>query len=141
MAHPHLAVTLARFPARVHRTKNRLVSIPAEVQRRLGLERRPENHIALVSLRKEGRGRWNHHLVKLTEDNEFAIPADVAGIAAGDEVEVKVHRLIEDREVPVRAAGTGAGLLVALAAEPRAGWRETGSTDLDEVLDEQARGA
>ena len=32
----------------------------------------------LVSIRKGRSGRWNHHYVKLTRDNEFAIPADVA---------------------------------------------------------------
>ncbi len=57
MAHPHLSETRAAFPARIHRTKNRLVAVPADVQRALGLERRRENHILLVSIRSSGKGR------------------------------------------------------------------------------------
>jgi hypothetical protein len=140
MAHLHLAQTSARFAARVHRTKNRLVAIPAAEQRRLGLERQPDNCIALVSLRRCGRGRWNHHYVKLTFDNEFAIPSDVAGIRPGDEVEVKVHRLIRDEPMAVGPAARGAALLLALAREPRARWREDGAERLDEYLREGVRG-
>jgi len=141
MAHPHLSETRATFGARIHRTKNRIVAIPADVQRALGLERRPDNHILLVSIRASGRGRWNHHYVKLTHDNEFAIPADVSGLSGGDDIEVKVHRVISDEAVATaRARPRGAALLVALAAEPRAGWREEGSTDVDERLDEEIRG-
>jgi hypothetical protein len=47
MANPHLSTTLAVFEASVHRTKNRLIAIPAKVQRSLGLERRTNNHIVL----------------------------------------------------------------------------------------------
>ena len=72
MAHPHLSTELARFTARIHRTKNRLISIPAEVQRRVGLRPQPENHIVLVSVRRRGLGRWTHHYCKLTYDNELA---------------------------------------------------------------------
>lgn len=142
MAHPHLADTRARFPARIHRTKNRLVAIPAEVQRQLGLERRPDNCIALVSIRRAGRGRWNHHYVKLTADNEFAVPADVTGLGPGDEIEVKVHRLIRDEEASAQEPGAsrGAGLLIALAAEPRPGWRTDGAERLDDYLAEDERG-
>jgi hypothetical protein len=119
MAHPHLSETRATFAGRIHRTKNRLVAVPAEVQRLLGLERRPENHILLVSIRPSGKGRWNHHYVKLT----------------------KVHRVIRDVEAGGRAARpSGAGLLVALAAEPRAEWREEGSSDVDERLREEIGG-
>jgi len=142
MAHPHLAETRAQFPARVHRTKNRLVAIPAEIQRKLGLERRPDNCLVLVSIRRGRRGRWNHHYVKLTFDNEFAIPSDVVGIRPGDEVEVKVHRLIRDEAmVPAAVAPQGAALLVALASEPRPGWRTDGSEKVDDYLREGERGA
>lgn len=142
MAHPHLSDTRAAFSARIHRTKNRLVSVPSEAQRTLGLERRRENHILLVSIRRRGKGRWNHHYVKLTHDNEFAIPADVTALAGGDEIEVRVHRVIRDQafEPPGRRP-TGAGLLVALAGEPRPEWREDGSVDLDRYLEEGTRGS
>ena len=142
MAHTHLSETRATFAARIHRTKNRLVSVPSAVQRSLGLERRHENHILLVSIRRRGRGRWNHHYVKLTHDNEFAIPADVAALAAGDEIDVKVHRVIRDEPIePPGSRPTGAALLVALASEPRPEWREDGSVELDRYLEEGARGA
>jgi hypothetical protein len=135
MAHPHLASTLARFSARVQRTKNRLLAIPAEVQEKLGLERRAENDIVLVSIRKGGAGRWNHHLFKLTSDNEFAIPADVTAIGPGDEVEVKVHAMYPGTPKPTPAdQASGAGVLLALAKAPRAGWRTDGSTKVDEYL-------
>jgi hypothetical protein len=144
MAHPHLAETRAQFAARVHRTKNRLVAIPAMVQRQLGLGRRPENFLALISLRRAAAGRWNHHYVKLTFDNEFAIPSDVAGIRPGDEVEVKIHRIIRDQAVePASAAAAprGAALLLALAREPRPGWRADGAENVDRYLQDQARGS
>jgi hypothetical protein len=140
MAHPHLAETRAQFPARVHRTKNRLVAIPAAVQRELGLERRRDNCVALVSIRRARAGRWNHHYVKLTYDNEFAIPADVTGIGPGDELEVKIHRLIEDVAVGGAPAPGGADLLLALASEERPGWRPDGAERVDDYLTEAERG-
>lgn len=135
MAHVHLASTLARFSSRMHRTKNRLLAIPADVQRELGLTRRAENDIVLVSIRKGGVGRWNHHYFKLTFDNEFAVPADVTAIGPGDEVEVKIHSVYSG--APRAAAGTrssAAALLLELASVNRPGWRKNGSTDLDEHL-------
>ena len=138
VAHPHLKVPLAEFSAVVHRTKNRLVAIPAEVQRALGLERRQNNHIVLVSIRPHGPGRWNHHYFKLTSDNEFAIPSDVAGLRGGSRIDVRIHRILADevagtgREPPAR----GAALLTRLAARQRPGWREDGSERLDEYLNE-----
>jgi hypothetical protein len=141
MAPAHLAQTRARFPARVHRTKNRLVAIPATVQRQLGLERRPNNCIALVSIRRRQGGRWNHHYVKLTFDNEFTIPADVVGIRPGDDLEIKVHRLIRDEPMEVAGEPQGAGLLVAIAREPRPGWRTDGAEKVDEYLKEGERGS
>lgn len=141
MAHPHLAETRAQFAARVHRTRNRLIAVPATVQRQLGLERRPDNSLALISLRKNAAGRWNHHYVKLTFDNEFAIPSDVVGIKPGDGVEVKIHRIIRDEAVaPAAAAPQGAALLVALAQEPRPGWRTDGAENVDRYLEDEARG-
>lgn len=138
MAHPHLSATLVQFRARVHRTKNRIVAIPADVQERLGLSRRKDNDIVLLSLRKRGKGRWNHHYVKLTYDNEFAIPSDVTLVRAGDAVEVKIHALYADvPRSPTPPRQRGAMLLLALASESRAGWRKDGSTRLDEYLNEQ----
>jgi hypothetical protein len=137
MAHPHLSTTLARFEARVQKSKNRLVAIPSEVQRAVGLERRKNNHILLISFRSAGRGRWNKHYVKLTYDNEFAIPTDVARIKERDRLDVKIHRLIADGEPGPRVGpATGAGLLLALAESSRPGWRKDGSTRVDEYLKE-----
>lgn len=116
MASP-LARVLARFEARVHNTKNRLVAIPADVQRQLRLVRQVDNHLLCYSIRPKGNGRWNHHWAQLTFDNEFSVPADVAHIDRGCLVEIKVHRLVknidalEDRG----AASGGADLLLAIA--------------------------
>ncbi len=138
MAHPHRSTKLARFEARVQKSKNRLVAIPIAVQRDIGLERRRNNHILLVSLRPLGQGRWNQHYVKLTYDNEFAIPADVSHIGGGDDLEITIHRVIADAEpVPVQDSTAGAGLLLTLAQKPRPGWREDGATMLDEYLDRE----
>jgi hypothetical protein len=135
MAHPHLKVPLDEFAAVIHRTKNRLVSIPADVQRSLGLTRRADNHIVLASIRDHARGRWNHHYFKLTQDNEFAIPSDIAHLRPGQKVDVRIHRVIAD----LPAANTveaprGAGLLSSLAKRPRPGWRRDGSERLDDYL-------
>jgi hypothetical protein len=138
VAHPHLKTPLAEFTATVHRTKNRLVAIPAEVQRTLGLERRPDNHIVLVSIRAHGPGRWNHHYFKLTSDNEFAIPSDVTHVRPGARIDVRIHRVLPDQ--PAAGAGEpparGAALLTRLAGRARPGWREDGSERLDEYLNE-----
>src|SRR5947208_2385572 len=96
MANPDLARELASFTARIQKSKNRLVAIPAEVQRRLGLKRRRQNHIVVVSIRPHDRGRWNHHYFRLTFDNEFMVPTDIAGVAPGDAIDVKVHRVIQE---------------------------------------------
>jgi hypothetical protein len=140
MAHSHLASTLVRFEASIHRTKNRLVSIPAAIQRQLGLTRQADNHLLLISIRKRGHGRWNHHYVKLTYDNEFALPADVLHLQPGDAVEVKIHRVIADTPYTPRPEAEGAGVLMALARHPRPGWRADGSTRVDDYLNEKARG-
>jgi hypothetical protein len=119
MANAHLATTLARFEATVQRTKNRLVAVPAQVQRQLGLRRRADNHILLYSIRCHGRGRWNHHLAYLTEDNEFSVPSDVTKIEAGDRVEVKIHRVIPDADALAggRAASPSPAALLSELAE------------------------
>ncbi|HVV48388.1 MAG TPA: hypothetical protein VHO06_01900 [Polyangia bacterium] len=136
MANPHLATTLETFEATVQRTKNRLIAIPARSQQRLGLVRRPNNHIVLYSVRPRGRGRWNHHLAYLTYDNEFAVPTDVTHIRPGAQVEIKIHRIIPDADA---LAGGGrplnaGGALLRLAE--RAGDDEwiAGSTQVDELL-------
>jgi|SRR5580698_4190819 hypothetical protein len=136
MANPHLSTTLDTFDATVQRTKNRLIAIPAQSQQRLGLTRRPNNHIVLYSIRPRGRGRWNHHLAYLTYDNEFAIPADVTHISGGDQVEIKIHRIVPDADAlaggrgPVNAGGT----LLRLAENAADDDRTNGSTQVDEVL-------
>jgi len=139
LAHPHLSNELARFEARIQRHKNRLVAIPAEVQRNLALQRQPDNYLILASIRTSGVGRWNHHYLKLTGDNEFSIPSDVAHLNPGDEVEVKIHRIISDVPVSPKAASTqsAAGLLLELEKRPRPGWRHDGSLRLDEHLKEE----
>ena len=136
MASPALMQTLVTFRARVHRTKNRLISIPAEQQRALGLVKRRDNHLLLVSLRKAGVGRWNHHYVKLTYDNEFSIPSDVTHIQSGDAIDVKVHRVIEDRPLKAATDAYGAAILVAWLDERGKGWRKDGSARVDEYLAE-----
>jgi hypothetical protein len=142
VASHHLATTLVVFDATVHRTKNRLVAIPAKVQRRLGLVRRPNNHIVLYSIRCLGRGRWNHHLAYLTHDNEFAIPADVTHIEAGAHVEVKIHRVIPDADaLGSLAPSTNPGaLLLAMAEEAGEDERVDGSERVDEYLYGSANG-
>lgn len=137
MAHPHLKAPMAEFRAVIHRTKNRLIAIPADVQKRLGLARRIDNHLILVSIRPHGGGRWNHHYFKLTYDNEFALPTDVSHLRAGNPVDIRVHRVIPDMSAAVSAPTvSGAGMLAALAARPREGWRTDGSERLDEYLRE-----
>ena len=136
VANPHLATTLVTFEATVHCTKNRLVAIPAEAQRRLRLARRPNNHIVLYSIRPRSRGRWNHHLAYLTRDNEFAVPADVTHIRPGSRVEVKIHRVISDTDAladdtPPENAGA---LLTALAEQAGEDERAEGSRRVDELL-------
>lgn len=114
----HLARVLARFEARLHNTKNRLVAIPAEVQRQLRLVRQADNHLLLYSIRPKGEGRWNHHWSQLTFDNEFAVPADVTHIERGSVVEVKIHRVVKNIDALAddgeQSAG-GAALLLQLA--------------------------
>jgi hypothetical protein len=134
MAKSQYAVTLAHFEARIHESKNRQVSIPADVQRALNLQRQSDNHLIHVSIRPRGAGRWNHHYFKLTYDNEFAIPSDVGHLHQGEDIEVKIHRIIPDVALAVPQRQSGAGVLLALASKPRAGWREDGSVELDEYL-------
>ena|SRR5260221_10789992 len=136
MANRHLSKTLDRFTARVHRTKNRLIAIPAATQRRLGLGKRVNNHIVLYSLRPTGRGRWNHHLAYLTYDNEFAIPADVTGIVGGSSVEVKIHRVTPDTDALAKGppSGTAGAALLRIAESAGDDDRTSGSTEVDEVL-------
>jgi hypothetical protein len=135
MAHPHLATTLAAFEARIHKSKNRLVSIPAAVQRDLGLKRQSNNHVVFVSIRKPGsRRRWNHHYLKLTHDNEFAIPVDIHFLKPGEMVQIRVHRIIPDSSAAVSNQRSPTSLLLELARRPRSGWRMDGSRKLDDYL-------
>jgi len=137
MANPKLATTRAVFEATVHRTKNRLVAIPADVQRQLRLERRANNHVLHFSIRIEGTGRWNSHWAQLTFDNEFAIPTDVKDIAPGARVEVKIHGAIAAIDVlqePSAPEPNPGGLLLALAEAEHEDSRADGSVNVDEYL-------
>jgi hypothetical protein len=137
MANPKLATTRATFEATVHRTKNRLVAIPAEVQRLLGLERRQNNHVLHFSIRTEGTGRWNSHWAQLTYDNEFAIPTNVTEIESGTRVEVKIHgavAAIDVLEGTTAARLNPGGLLLALADAGEEDPRIDGSVNVDEHL-------
>ena len=137
MANPHLSTTLAEFEATVHRTKNRLIAIPAEVQRKLRLERRANNHIVLYSIRRKGQGRWNHHLAYLTQDNEFAVPADVQHIKPGSAVEVKIRRVVPDTDalaVPLPRAENAGVVLLSLVQLAGADDRVDGSERVDDYL-------
>jgi hypothetical protein len=129
----HLSHVLARFEARVHKSKNRQVSIPAEVQQRLRLVRRVDNHLVLYSIRAKGSGRWNHHWAQLTFDNEFAVPADVAHIGQGDAVEVKIHRVVKNVDALADERPGGAELLLQLAAAGE-DERVKGSCEVDDYL-------
>jgi hypothetical protein len=135
MANPHLSTVLAEFEASVHRTKNRLIAIPAEVQRQLRLEKRPNNHILFYSIRLKGVGRWNHRLSFLTFDNEFSVP-DLAHIEPGSEVEVKIRRLIPDQDaLAAQPVTPNAGaVLSALSAEAGEDDRSDGSQNVDDYL-------
>jgi hypothetical protein len=135
MASPHLASTLAVFEGQVHRTKNRLIAIPADVQRKLRLVRRGATHLVLYSIRVRGQGRWNHHWAQLTQDNEFAVPSDVSQIVGGQRVDVKIHRIVLDQDALVASPRTPGELLVDLgneAGEDDA--RTDGSLHVDDYL-------
>ena len=139
MANPALANTLSSFSATVHRTKNRLVAIPAKEQHRLGLQRRPHNDIVCYSVRRRGRGRWNHLLGFLTYDNEFAIPAGVTAIKGGDAVEIKIHQVIPNatnapRVGQQQSRNNPGALLSGLAAEAQGDERKDGSQNVDLYL-------
>ncbi len=130
----HVTPTLVAFTTKVQRSKNRLVAIPAEAQSALGLARRRQNHIIAYSIRRSGRGRWNHHLAKLTYDNEFSIPSDVTGLRAGDRIDVKIHRIVADVPIVASPVTTAADALVALGAAAGRDDRIDGSERIDEYL-------
>lgn len=134
MASPHHTTTLATFKAVIQHSKDRLIAIPAATQRQLRLKRRADNHIISYSIRRAGAGRWNHHLAKLTYDNEFSIPSDVATLAAGEQVEVKVHRIIPDAPLPVPTDASPAAPLLELALAAGRDERIDGSERVDDYL-------
>ena len=134
MANPHYSTTLDVFQATIQRSKDRLVAIPAETQRRLRLIRRQDNHIISYSIRHAGEGRWNHHLAKLTYDNEFSIPSDVTALKPGQLVEVKVHEIIPHTPLPPPTEASPAGALLDLAAEAGHDPRVDGSERVDDYL-------
>ena len=124
--------TIATFEAAIHHPKNRCVTLPAAVARELGLRPRADNDILHVSIRKAGEGRWNHHYFKLTVNNEFALPSDIAGFACGDRIEVKVHRVILDGSTSPGVSALDA--VLAVLDPNRPGWREDGSVRVDDYL-------
>jgi hypothetical protein len=134
MASPRLSDALAEFTTVLQHGKNRLVAVPAPTQRVLGLARKQNNHILACSIRRAGRGRWNHRLVKLTFDNEFSLPGDVGSVRPGDEVDVKVHRVIADVAIASPAKGSPADPLLELAASAGDDPRVDGSDRIDEYL-------
>lgn len=137
MANSKLAKTRAAFEATVQRTKNRLIAIPASVQRELGLSRRANNHILHFSIRIRGDGRWNSHWAQLTFDNEFAIPTNVTDIEPGSEVEIKIHGAVAAVDVLEGSADTASNpgaLLLELASQAEEDPRADGSINLDEYL-------
>lgn len=138
MANPHYSIVLATFEGRVQNSKDRLLAIPAATQARLGLERRPNNHLVCYSMRKARAGRWNRHYAKLTSANEFAIPSDVVGIEAGDLVEVKLHRFVPDVDAfalsPRNASGTAGATLLSMAEAAGEDPRVDGSERVDDEL-------
>lgn len=139
MSSESLSTTLVEFTATVQDHKNRLVAIPAEARRQLGLESRRNNHVVRVSIRRAGKGRWNHHYFKLTGDNEFAIPTDVTGVGRGDRIDVKVHRVIPDLEAEPaeRAASSAAGVLLDLMKNTPVAWRTDGADRHDDYLNSE----
>jgi hypothetical protein len=137
MADASLSVVLEQFSATVQRGKGRMIAIPADKQRKLGLTARRDNHLLRYSIRKRGSGRWNHHYAKLTSDNEIALPSDLP-VEPGDEVEVKVHRIIADVPVPVPEARTGGSILVDLAEQAMSDDSSRGADEHDAVLNEEA---
>jgi hypothetical protein len=131
---------LVLFGARVQRTKNRLVAIPANVRNLLGLTRRAGDRIIHVSLRQAQEGRWSSHYFKLTEDNEFTIPSDITGLCSGDQIEVKVHEVLSATPASLATAGAGARVLHGLSERERPGWRRDGSKKVDDYLNEGVHG-
>jgi hypothetical protein len=145
MANPHHAQTLARFDATVQKSQNRLVAIPADLQRRLGLVRQPNNFLVTYSIRQAGEGPWFKYVSYLTEDNEFTLPAGAPNIEPGDSVEVKIHRFTknEDAALAEREDENGGALLVRLAAMARPAFddaRSDGSERLDDYLNQEIGG-
>ena len=136
MANPHLSSVLAEFEASVHRTKDRLVAIPAAVQRSLRLKRWRNNHLVLFSIRKAGRGRWHHIWAKLTFDNEFGLSSGFTAVGPGDAVEVRIRRIVEDQafEPGAAADGNGGSLLLDLATDAGEDERTDGSERVDDYL-------
>src|SRR5262249_49286004 len=136
MAKNHLAYVLDRFEATVHRSKNRQISIPADVQRRLRLVRQEDNHLILYSIRPALGGRWQHLWSQLTFDNEFSVPAAAAHIEPGSAVEVKIHRVVKLVDALVEAGDppSGAALLLHLAESVGEDERSDGSRNVDAHL-------
>jgi len=72
----------------------------------------------------------DHHLPKSRARSAARVRR--TKIQAGDRVEVNVRRVIRDEPVEhVPPTAHGAGLLLALAREPRPGWRTHGSSNVD----------
>ena len=124
------STVLDEFAATVHNTKNRLIAIPAQTQRKLGLTKRRDNHLVSYSIRASGRGRWNHLLSKLASDNEFEIPAGFNRVRPGQLVEVKIPRVVAD--VPLAMPQSAGQALLALPSGEDD--RIDGSSNVDACL-------
>ena len=133
MANPADSATLAEFEATVHRTKNRLIAIPAAVQARLGLTRRAENHIVRFSIRPATGGRWHRDYGKLTFDNELAAPQGVPGLRPGVRVQVRLHRFSPDVDALAKEAPAAAAILSSLSGRVSDD-RVDGSLHVDDYL-------
>ena len=136
MPDPSLSTVLDQFTATVQ--KGRLIAIPAVARTKLGLTRRQDNHLLRFSLRKAGRGRWNHDYAKLSFDNEFALPSNILGLGPGDTVEIKIHQVLATRQVPLPHAPAGADLLVAMAKDSQPDDLDLGAQEHDEYLNAEA---
>ena len=95
------------FTATVHRSKNKMVTIPAAIARRLGLERGRTELVVDCLIRPRGSGRWREHLAYLTSKHEFRVL-----FAGGSRVDVCIRRVISVSDVELPKKRRGADVLV-----------------------------
>src|SRR5438094_9512939 len=83
----------AEFSATVHRTKNRMVTIPAAIARQIGIDRGPKRIIDCL-IRARGSGHWNEHLAYVTQKLQFRVPFE-----GGRRIEVRIRDIFEYKVV------------------------------------------